>query len=779
MASKLANLIEKYGSDKNISGYSDLYSYIFETNGIENISSFLEIGIGTLQPEIQSSFSGNLQHFPEYIPGNSLRAYRDFFTQAQIYGIDVAEDCRIVEDRIKTYIVDSTDSQKCNQALGSISFDAIIDDGLHTAHGQLKTLTNLFNRVRFGGFYIVEDLGGGGDDINMFVELRDEVEKIIGEHEYYFRSNVLIIKKSFSGKRELAHPEQFFSEVKSNDLTLVTGLWNIGKPNRSFDHYLQCFEKLLEIDQKMFIFAPKEIEDWIWKRRQKHNTKVHIFELEDLKTFYGTFWDHTQKIRTSKEWLTQAGWLKDSPQGSLEWYNPIVMSKMGMLHDASIHNVFDTNNFIWVDAGLTNTINYNLLIGTEFFSKLIKYIDPFLFVQYPYPYYNMGVKEVHGFDWEELNRMGGGVIEWISRGGLFGGNKEAIKEANSYYWHALNNSLSAGYMGTEESVFSILAHKYPELFRSTRIGINGHIQEFVEKVLNDTAKLEEIPLDRVAYKKKNIDISKLKVSVYMLTFNFPHQVEHTIQKWLKHPKWLSQTRNILIDNSTNEEARVANAELCKKYNFEHIITNENTGINGGRFRAAQHFQESDSDYYIFLEDDMGIHPPEADTQFCRNGFRLYVPDLYDKCIRIMESSTDVDFLKLSYAEVYMDNNIQVSWYNVPQKVRTEVWPDYDKLPTTGLDPNCPKTIFQNINVVDGLSYATGEIYYCNWPTIMGKKGNQKVFLDTTWARPYEQTWMSHIFQETMKGNIGPAVLLASPIDHERIAHYKAEDRREN
>ena len=274
------------------------------------------------------------------------------------------------------------------------------------------------------------------------------------------------------------------------------------------------------------------------------------------------------------------------------------------------------------------------------------------------------------------------------------------------------------------------------------------------------------------------DPSTLKVSLYMLTFNFPHQVEHTIKKWLKHPKWITNTRNILIDNSTNEEARLENKKLCEKYGFEHIITNENTGINGGRFRAAQHFQESDSDYYIFLEDDMGIHPPLSPAETCRNGFMLWHPNLYDAVLKIMET-TDLDFLKLSYTEVYMDNNIQVSWYNVPQHVRSAVWPNYDKLPVTGLDPNCPRTKFDKIDVVDDLSYVTGEIYYCNWPMIVGKKGNQKMFLDTTWARPYEQTWMSHMFQETIAGRLKPAVLLASPIDHERIAHYLPEDRREN
>jgi hypothetical protein len=447
---------------------------------------------------------------------------------------------------------------------------------------------------------------------------------------------------------------------------------------------------------------------------------------------------------------------------------------MFLLNDAAIWNPFDTEYFIWLDAGITNTVYEKYFTENRVLDSINKHLDSFLFLSYPYE----SSGEIHGFDFEQMNRYAKNKVEYVCRGGLFGGRKEVIHEANATYYGLLEQTLSEGLMGTEESVFTIMSYLEPWKYRRYALDGNGLVVKFVQALIEDKVALEPVSENVIAKAPKRVDVSKIKTSVYMLTFNFPHQVEHTIQKWLKHPKWLTQTRNILIDNSTNEEARVANAEICKKYNFEHIITNENTGINGGRFRAAQHFQESDSDYYVFLEDDMGIHSPEALGKFCRNGFRMYVPDLYDKAIKIMELS-DVDFLKLSFTEVYMDNQIQVSWYNVPQSVRTEVWPHYDRLPVTGLDPNCPRTEFKNIEIVDGLSYITGEIYYCNWPTIMGKKGNQKVFLDTTWARPYEQTWMSYVFQETRKGNIKPAVLLASPVDHERIAHYKPEERREN
>jgi hypothetical protein len=140
---------------------------------------------------------------------------------------------------------------------------------------------------------------------------------------------------------------------------------------------------------------------------------------------------------------------------------------------------------------------------------------------------------------------------------------------------------------------------------------------------------------------------------------------------------------------------------------------------------------------------------------------------------------EYDFLKLSFTEVYMDNHMQCSWYNVPQFIRTEMWPEYDKLPIQGLDMNCPRTRFNKIDNVDGLTYIDGDVYYANWPMIVGKVGNQKMFLDIDWTHPYEQTWMSHMFQETRKGNIKPAILLASPINHNRISHYSAQDRREN
>jgi hypothetical protein len=561
----------------------------------------------------------------------------------------------------------------------------------------------------------------------------------------------------------------------NKDTTVVTGLWNINRPGRDFSEYIKNFKKFLDFPVNMFIYIQKDYEYLIWESRSPDNTFVKVYELEDVKNLYSPFWDKTQAIRTNPDWYNltgEGGWLKDSPQAVNEWYNPIVQSKMFMLNDATIWNPFNSKYFFWLDAGITNTVYENYFTENKVIDKINQYLDPFLFLSYPYE----SSGEIHGFKFEDINRYAGSKVEYVCRGGLFGGTKQAINEANGIYYSLLDRSLSEGLMGTEESIFAIMSYIKPEMFRRYSLDGNGLIIKFIQALDEDNVWLEPVPENRIKYVESNKTSDDFKTSVYMLTFNFPEQVEHTIKTYLKHPKWLTKTRNILIDNSTNDEARIANKAICDKYNFEHIITGKNGGICGGRQLAAEHFQQSDSDYYIFLEDDMQLH--EQGNGYCRNGFRQYIPNLYDVIHKIMHKSS-IDYLKLSFTEVYMDNNIQVSWYNVPQHIRTEFWPDYDKLPTTGLDPNCPRTEFKSIESVDGLSYITGDIYYANWPMIVGKEGNRKMFIETTWAHPYEQTWMSYIFQETKKGNIKPGILLASPINHNRFMHYNAEDRREN
>jgi hypothetical protein len=637
------------------------------------------------------------------------------------------------------------------------------------------TFINFFERFEgYKPFCLRFDYGLFVKESINTIFLETQQNPIQKEYQAYIESNFSDYElKNINVVEEIKIDTSFPQE---KELTIVTGLWNIERPGRDFDHYIQHFNNVLDIDAKLFIYISKEYEHLVWAKRKKHNTYVKIFELDDFKdNIYKPHWGKTQEIRNKPEWFNQTGeggWLTNSPQASLEWYNPIVQSKMFLVHSASIWNPFNSKYFIWLDAGITNTVYEKYFTENKVLDKIIPHLEPFLFLSYPYEANN----EIHGFDFDAMNRYAGKKVEYVCRGGLFGGTKEFLNQANALYYSLLQKSLNEGYMGTEESIFTLMSYIEPEKYRRYALDGNGLVVKFIQALLDNKVELEPIPDNRVYLKPKNLDTSNLKTSLYILTFNFPDQLEHTLKTYDLHNHWLTKTRRILIDNSNDPKAIETNKIICEQYGFEHIITGENLGINRGRLLAAKHFQESDSDYYIFLEDDMGIHKPVPGT--CRNGFRTYVPELYETIHKIMLKE-EYDFLKLSFTEVYMDNHIQCSWYNVPQHIRTEVWPQYDKLPVQGLDLNCPRTTFNKIDNLDGLMYIDGEVYYCNWPMIVSKEGNKKMFLDTEWAHPYEQTWMSHMYQETRKGNLKPAVLLASPINHNRILYYEAHERREN
>jgi len=98
-------------------------------------------------------------------------------------------------------------------------------------------------------------------------------------------------------------------QVKESDknLTIVTGLWNVSRPGRDFNHYIHHFNNFLDIDANLFIYIPQEYEHLVWAKRSKENTYVKIYELDDIKRMYSPFWDKTQEIRNNPDWYNMTG----------------------------------------------------------------------------------------------------------------------------------------------------------------------------------------------------------------------------------------------------------------------------------------------------------------------------------------------------------------------------------------------------------------------------------------------------------------------------------------
>lgn len=544
-----------------------------------------------------------------------------------------------------------------------------------------------------------------------------------------------------------------------NNITLVTGIWDLNRSNapegwsRDFSHYETKFIELLQstLDTNLCIFIDKEHEELVWKYRKPENTKVYYHSKDNFSGTFFPFYDKVQEIRNNEQWQNQVSWLKDSTQGSMEWYNPMVMSKMFLMHNAKIFNPFDSDYYFWIDGGITNTVHHGYFSHDKVLDILPDISNEFLFVCFPYE----TTTEIHGFNIDAMKKIAKtDNVNRVARGGFFGGHKDTLSKVNDIYYSLLKDTLDQGYMGTEESIFTLMTYLYPNLCKFEMIESNGLINKFFEDLKNK----------KFAQKPRSTEPQKLVL--YINTFNCPKQLNLLMNSFSQHDiRFIQNTKIYLINNTTDELLQCDYENIINQYGMTEIRMG-NLGVCGGRQYAAEHFASLDAKYMVFFEDDMLLDLSDTKCQF---GFPKNVNNLFTNMQRIMDVQ-GYDFLKLTFSEFYGDNSLQWSWHNVPSPRKEEYFGQINEKPLTK---------FSHIKSYERIPFIEGEIYYSNWPHIIGQSGNKKMFLDTKWTYPYEQTWMSHFYTLTINKEIKPAILLASPITHNRVYFYEGSERKEN
>ena len=147
----LVDIGKKYPSSKNISGFIQLYDKYFTPYRDLEIN-ILEIGVDN---------------------GDSLRIWREYFSKANICGIDIDKKNFEIKD---TNILqgDQSDHKFLNTLVTEYKhFDIIIDDGSHQAKHIISSFNYLFPYLNNNGLYVIEDLQTsyipryGGSRINL------------------------------------------------------------------------------------------------------------------------------------------------------------------------------------------------------------------------------------------------------------------------------------------------------------------------------------------------------------------------------------------------------------------------------------------------------------------------------------------------------------------------------------------------------------------------------------------------------------------------------------
>tara|TARA_Y100001970_G_C14234139_1_gene860714 strand:- start:2351 stop:3157 length:807 start_codon:yes stop_codon:yes gene_type:complete len=156
----LKKLFNKYGSDKSKDhDYHLIYCGLFKD--LKKVKKVLEIGIGTNNENLPSNMGAKGK------PGASLRALRDFFKNAKIYGADIDNGILFKENKIKTFYVDQSNSKSLKNLYKKVggNFDLIIDDGLHSIFTNLNVILHSLLKLNKKGWLIIEDIGPEKIDI--------------------------------------------------------------------------------------------------------------------------------------------------------------------------------------------------------------------------------------------------------------------------------------------------------------------------------------------------------------------------------------------------------------------------------------------------------------------------------------------------------------------------------------------------------------------------------------------------------------------------------------
>ncbi len=155
---ELKRLMDLYGSDKGginkHHNFAQYYSKIFNSKK-DQIKNFLEIGLGTNNLDISSNMGVDGK------PLASLKAWRDYFKNANIYGADIDKDILKNEERIKTFYVDQTNPSSIDKMfknIGVSKFDIILEDGLHEYNANICFFENSIKYLAPNGVYIIEDI---------------------------------------------------------------------------------------------------------------------------------------------------------------------------------------------------------------------------------------------------------------------------------------------------------------------------------------------------------------------------------------------------------------------------------------------------------------------------------------------------------------------------------------------------------------------------------------------------------------------------------------------
>lgn len=251
--------------------------------------------------------------------------------------------------------------------------------------------------------------------------------------------------------------------------TLVTGLYNIGRDQltgkhakRSFDKYLNWFHHVLSINVPMVVFIPHYLQDYVREHRPtQYQTQVIIREFEDLFA-YKNYYDKMQHTIDSMVKEPNADgsipkYFADCPEFITARYETIIFSKFDFLKEVATNNPFDSEYFIWLDAGtFYQDPPFDTTLSWPDQYKIRVLGDKFLVSDYSF---NANDKQPLQDKRNYLRQNRNEICAFV-----LGGTKVAINRVHRQFWQLVDEALNTGVINNEQHFLQLMALDKPEWY---------------------------------------------------------------------------------------------------------------------------------------------------------------------------------------------------------------------------------------------------------------------------------------------------------------------------
>lgn len=194
----LVEMCARYPTDKCMDGHKfvEIYQDLFEDER-DSMERFFEIGI---------------------LNGVSHLMWREYFPNADIFGIDIRDySAQSQRTGIQTFVADQSnreDLAACIDSFGG-NFDVILDDGGHAMDHQQVSLGYLFQYVKPGGLFIIEDVHTSLPNYYPDEEFKvneDQTNTTLFMIEWFIRTGQ--IKSEYMNRAEMLYLEQNIESIQ-------------------------------------------------------------------------------------------------------------------------------------------------------------------------------------------------------------------------------------------------------------------------------------------------------------------------------------------------------------------------------------------------------------------------------------------------------------------------------------------------------------------------------------------------------------------------------------